>query len=408
MDTNQVEYHRYAIFESLTRLITLLGPLSRRDSILLKCVFIKNAADLFYFGVEMAASSILVHEITSIRIDNSVTGSTDELTPIIGAIASTLSMLMNHESIQDRYISYSVSIEFLHWCMTSFPMIEQLQLDPLILSFRMLEVNTAVVLGESFRAYQRIMIKLTTLSYTNGDCTHLIPQELFKILIEDHIKRAFTAQGQMNVSPSWSLETVIAVGFQDTAIADIYLDNQLHIMKQLMKERSPSFMKIVQTNVKADEGIVRHLCEMGYDIFGAKKAALFTQNRSFRDALSWAVAHSNEKSFNEPMLLLESAESTTMDLASIYDLFLHLKSLRCSRMSRPIKVRKLVAPTALSLNTSDSGSDVDSYGDDRIRAQHPVLLKMRLQLKQLGEHERLRLKDEGRKLLEAARKAKGI
>jgi hypothetical protein len=168
-------------------------------------------------------------------------------------------------------------------------------------------------------------------------------------------------------------------------------------------------MRFAQQNVAADEGIVKQLCGRGYSIFGAKRAAISTQNRGFRDALSWAVEHFNDQSFNQPILLLKSAESASVDSYSIYHLYLHLKSLR-RKTAAAIKVDAHVASTDMShtpnSNTINDGLKRESSSNDQREVNPPSLLDMKSQLKNLEDSERRRLAHEGRKLLDIARKAK--
>ena len=56
----------------------------------------------------------------------------------------------------------------------------------------------------------------------------------------------------------------------------------------------------------ADEEIVRKLVGMGYLELGARRAAVMTGNVSFNEALCWAVAHSMEPGFNDPIVVLRN------------------------------------------------------------------------------------------------------
>ena len=406
-DRIQVENHRHFFEKALSRLMTLFGPLSPRNSILLKCMWIKAAAEGNFFGVANAASCILVHEIISMKNGDNLWGSCDEFTSIIDTISLTLSMLVERESMQDRCVLYEIHVEFLHWCVAITPLTEHLQLDRLIRSLRTLEVNTTTAFfADSFRAYQCFMLQITSSSSTYGDCdSRRMDEELSDGLIDACVRQCFTQKddGLCTLSLAMLLEAIGVFRLKDFPTFDKLLDNKLRSINDVVNDKYPFFIRFSRLNVAADEGIVKQLLGYGYSLFGARKAALYTENRSFRDALSWAVEHSNESSFNDPMVMLESTESTTMDIGSIYHLLSHLTLLRRSGMSRPIAF--LREP---GLKVVKGGSISDISDDEQKEVRSLRLVEMKLQLKNLGESERLRLKNEAIKLLEIARKAKGV
>eukprot|EP00977_Amphora_coffeiformis_P021745 scaffold9849_cov73-Amphora_coffeaeformis.AAC.1 len=55
--------------------------------------------------------------------------------------------------------------------------------------------------------------------------------------------------------------------------------------------------------------VVRKLVEMGYSEIGAMRAASMTGS-DFNQALRWAVAHSFEPGFNEPMVILKEEQAS--------------------------------------------------------------------------------------------------
>ncbi|GAX26225.1 hypothetical protein FisN_16Lh052 [Fistulifera solaris] len=60
--------------------------------------------------------------------------------------------------------------------------------------------------------------------------------------------------------------------------------------------------------LKPADSIVQRLTNRGYSLNGALRATSMTQNRGYNDALQWAVSHSLDKGFDDPILLLKKRE----------------------------------------------------------------------------------------------------
>ena len=71
------------------------------------------------------------------------------------------------------------------------------------------------------------------------------------------------------------------------------------------------------TSVRPDLGIVRTLVGRGYTENGARRAAVMTNNASADLALQWAVAHSFEPGFDDPIILIKSIREKNLDQKSI-------------------------------------------------------------------------------------------
>ena len=69
---------------------------------------------------------------------------------------------------------------------------------------------------------------------------------------------------------------------------------------------------------EVDESVVRKLIGMGYHEIGARRAAQMSGNSGFDKALQWAVTHSGESWFNEPVMFLKG-DNAPCD-AKLYDL----------------------------------------------------------------------------------------
>ena len=66
-----------------------------------------------------------------------------------------------------------------------------------------------------------------------------------------------------------------------------------------------------------DPKIVRQLVGRGYTENGARRAAFMTGNQSYNDALGWAVTHTLDPDFNEPILILRIPNQRFIDEDSI-------------------------------------------------------------------------------------------
>ena len=71
------------------------------------------------------------------------------------------------------------------------------------------------------------------------------------------------------------------------------------------------------TYVKPDLGIVRTLMGRGYTENGARRTAVMTNNESIDVALQWAVTHSLEGGFDDPIIFLKSQGEYNIDQKSI-------------------------------------------------------------------------------------------
>lgn len=93
--------------------------------------------------------------------------------------------------------------------------------------------------------------------------------------------------------------------------------------------------------VETDEDIVRRLNERGYSINGSKRAAAMTKNENFSAGLVWAVSHSSDLNFNDPLIFLQkSSESDKLSINSAIDTCT-LAIFKASLYSAQIMIEKL-------------------------------------------------------------------
>jgi hypothetical protein len=69
-----------------------------------------------------------------------------------------------------------------------------------------------------------------------------------------------------------------------------------------------------------DPQIVRQLIGRGYTDNAARRAAVMTRNQSYKDALGWAVTHTYDADFNEPVLILKVPNRRLIDEDAIQSL----------------------------------------------------------------------------------------
>ena len=69
-----------------------------------------------------------------------------------------------------------------------------------------------------------------------------------------------------------------------------------------------------------DPQIVRRLIVRGYSENAARRAAIMTRNQSYNDALGWAVTHTLDAGFNDPVLMLKLPNRKFIDEDSIQSL----------------------------------------------------------------------------------------
>jgi len=84
-----------------------------------------------------------------------------------------------------------------------------------------------------------------------------------------------------------------------------FIEDSLQLLEKLIpknidnlkyEESSQSFIP--------DVDIVNRLCQQGYSLEGARRSSIMTNNRSFHAAMKYAVAHSSNFNFNEPIIFL--------------------------------------------------------------------------------------------------------
>lgn len=67
---------------------------------------------------------------------------------------------------------------------------------------------------------------------------------------------------------------------------------------------------------KPDPTIVQRLIERGYSEFGARRAAAMTKNGGFKEALQWAVMHSLDSGFDDPVVATKPTKELYVDYES--------------------------------------------------------------------------------------------
>ena len=94
--------------------------------------------------------------------------------------------------------------------------------------------------------------------------------------------------------------------YMETLTAELKdtLEEKSSLSLQLVSEETPA------TCVVPDEDIVKRLCAYGYELNGARRSALMTNNSSFNAALQWAIAHFQDSNFNLPVVSLKDSRSS--------------------------------------------------------------------------------------------------
>ncbi|CAN0015052.1 unnamed protein product, partial [Ectocarpus fasciculatus] len=70
---------------------------------------------------------------------------------------------------------------------------------------------------------------------------------------------------------------------------------------RLAKERARLKKQEKEGRMQPDPEIVKGLLDMSFSENGARRAALKTKNKSFNAALDWAMEHSEDKDFEDPL-----------------------------------------------------------------------------------------------------------
>jgi hypothetical protein len=84
-------------------------------------------------------------------------------------------------------------------------------------------------------------------------------------------------------------------------------------MRTIFSDQRASAMNLNLPNLavewlKPADSVVQRLTNRGYSLNGALRATSMTQNRGYNDALQWAVTHSLDKGFDDPILLVRKRE----------------------------------------------------------------------------------------------------
>lgn len=82
------------------------------------------------------------------------------------------------------------------------------------------------------------------------------------------------------------------------------------------------------TPIRPDLAIVRKLMELGYTENGARRAAIATNNESQQAAIVWAVAHSLEPTFNQPVVFVKRQMNPQVDQSAILNVKQCLDSMK--------------------------------------------------------------------------------
>uniref|UniRef100_A0A7S4I669 UBA domain-containing protein n=1 Tax=Odontella aurita TaxID=265563 RepID=A0A7S4I669_9STRA len=160
---------------------------------------------------------------------------------------------------------------------------------------------------QSFAASQSVLKILSRqlLSFCVSESTKVRPLEPMSN------RKSVDAPTAGRVSAVLHLGTALLLDIQDSETALSILDDlwgtleteASTALEQLALAASPS-------SGVADEGIVRQLQGRGYNVNGARRAAVMTNNEGFRPALTWAVAHFQDPDFDHPIVFLKDATSS--------------------------------------------------------------------------------------------------
>jgi len=86
--------------------------------------------------------------------------------------------------------------------------------------------------------------------------------------------------------------------------------------------------EIPDSSIIPDEDVVRRLCAYGYEVNGARRSAIMTNNSGFNAALGWAISHFEDDDFNHQIIsrsmTSKSFGTKTIDQALVYKLRLAL------------------------------------------------------------------------------------
>jgi hypothetical protein len=103
-------------------------------------------------------------------------------------------------------------------------------------------------------------------------------------------------------------------------------------IKTIFADQKASAMNLNLPNLavewlKPAESIVQRLTKRGYSLNGALRATSMTQNRGYNDALQWAVTHSLDNGFDDPILLLRKREQVCIHKEGLVILDVGLSAL---------------------------------------------------------------------------------
>jgi hypothetical protein len=391
-DSFQVESRRYSLDQLFNKLLNVAGDLNRRDFILLRSIWVQSAMDQQYQTVAVAFTILLIFDIKNMSINHDISSSVEnDLLPAIDTVTRTLAVLVSGESFVNKFTLFKIGITFLNSLVISWPMKVWKQVDYLSDILRQVEIKSAKLYeDEAFRTYQRDVSR----SVSALSCGLFMSQMISassKTMIDLCLTRTMVVKRDssnlLSLQPRdvW-LDVSLAVGFHDSSLPIEFIDEKTDLVNTSIKDLT---LGIDRPLIVVDDAIVKQLCDRGYSAFGAKRAALSTGNKDFLSALRWAIEHSNDSKFNEPMVFLKRCQSPNIDIDSISALSQGLQYLKRMTMTK-------------------KQSEHHMFGRDQSEKESLGLSNIQMRLKNLAESERKRLADEGRKLLAVSRKAKHV
>eukprot|EP00970_Alexandrium_tamarense_P018266 scaffold13325_cov287-Alexandrium_tamarense.AAC.10 len=152
--------------------------------------------------------------------------------------------------------------------------------------------------------------------------------------------------------PSRATRVMMIVELGAACLAEITDRNtSVQIMNRVLKElhqlSSENDITSSGMSTQPDHEIVRRLNERGYSWNAGRRAAIMTGNRSYSDALTWAVSHFQDDDFDAPMYIIKT-DSASIDRALVATARGFLQAIQNNLNAR----KKTTVPARTALSTT--------------------------------------------------------
>lgn len=120
-----------------------------------------------------------------------------------------------------------------------------------------------------------------------------------------------------NAESTLVLATCLLLHIQNRAISQGCLLEVRNILNEQAAAALSHKKTLPAKWVEPDADIVRRLIARGYSEFGAKRSVIMSNSSSFNESLQWAIMHSSDSGFDEPIIFLKSHREEIFDLDGI-------------------------------------------------------------------------------------------